>query len=275
MDISRCLFEISVTGEVTNDSVDFDDPNARSFFGFFGKLFRIIVIVINIVPATTTTRVVQPTITTTTFNPTQISIVTQGTSGLSFIIPPIKTPPEFFAFATCPAHQQCRVNKDQLKTLVNTFGDPYSIIANYQAPFAVFFNSFDQNFDSFVTYQELANSWDLSWAYASRTIQPFRSVNAPLFDYVSSVFVIEPPNFANFSRFANRNPPFPSNWFLDLQGLKNNIQSVGGPTAALINNNNVINIIFSIYDTDCNNNIVYAEYETNWKIAFAYSIRYI
>ena len=32
MDMSRCLFDISVTGEVTNDSADFDDPTARSFF---------------------------------------------------------------------------------------------------------------------------------------------------------------------------------------------------------------------------------------------------
>jgi hypothetical protein len=158
---------------------------------------------------------------------------------------------------------------------VNTLGDPYAILSRFSIAFTVFFNTFDQNFDGLVTYQELASSWDLSWAYASRIIQPIRSVNAPLFVYVPSVFVIEPPNFANFSRFSNQNSPFPANWFLNLQGLKNNIQSVGGPTAALVNNNNVINNIFSLYDTDFNNNIVYAEYETNWKIAFAYATRFI
>jgi hypothetical protein len=279
MEMSRCLFDISVTGEVTNDSVDFDDPTARCFFGIFRPIFRIFVIIIKIVPATTTTiRTTALQIITTTSS----SIVTQTTtnplgsiSGLAFIIPPIKSQPEFFPFATCPTNQQCRVNIDQLKTLVNSLGDPYAILSRFSIAFTVFFNTFDQNFDGLVTYQELSNSWDLSWAYASRIIQPIRSVTAPPFVYVPSVFVIEPPNFANFSRFANQNSPLPSNWFLNLQGLKNNIQSVGGPTAALVNNNNVINNIFSLYDTDFNNNIIYAEYETNWKIAFAYATRFI
>ena len=43
MEMSRCLFDISVTGEVTNDSVDFDDPLAR---GFFKSLFKFVVKVI-------------------------------------------------------------------------------------------------------------------------------------------------------------------------------------------------------------------------------------
>ena len=208
---------------------------------------------------------------TTTIPPTK----SQDVPGLAFIVPPIKSQPEFFTFATCPTNQQCRVTIDQLKKLVETLGDPYAILSKFSVAFTVFFNSFDQNFDGLVTYQELASSWNLSWAYASRIIQPIRSVNAPLFVYVPSVFVIEPPNFANFSRFANQNSPLPSNWFLNLQALKNNIQSVGGPTASLVNNNNVINTVFSLYDTDFNNNIIYAEYETNWKIAFAYASRFI
>ena len=44
MEMSRCLFDISVTGELTNDSVDFDDPLARFFFrclfGFVCKSFK-------------------------------------------------------------------------------------------------------------------------------------------------------------------------------------------------------------------------------------------
>ena len=39
MEMSRCLFDISVTGEVQNDSVDFDDLTAR---GFWGKLVKFV-----------------------------------------------------------------------------------------------------------------------------------------------------------------------------------------------------------------------------------------
>jgi uncharacterized protein YneR len=45
METSRCLFDISATGELSNDSVDFDDPTARFFFR---RIFKSILSVISI-----------------------------------------------------------------------------------------------------------------------------------------------------------------------------------------------------------------------------------
>jgi hypothetical protein len=180
------------------------------------------------------------------------------------VIPEVLNLTEFNKMCLSPLYLNCTYSRENLKRLVSNI-QAYSAITNFTSAFDSFFNSFDKNFDNFLTYQELSNSWELSWTYAKRVI------DNDIVDYFNSTFSIEPPNQNNFSIYAIKNSPIKKNLYLDLEGLKNTILSVGVPVAYLVSNEIVTQEIFQIFDTSLNNQIDYDEYLMNWKLAFTYS----
>ena len=155
-----------------------------------------------------------------------------------------------------------------LKCVQKNIKGIFYIMRNFYA-FDIFFTSFDNSFDNLLTYKEISSNWELSWTYVTRVI------NNNIVDYFNSKFLIQPPNQYNFSVYAIKTSPNSKNWYLDLQGLKDTILSVGAPEAYLVTNEKLIKEIFGLFDTSLDNQIDYDEFTMNWKLAFTYSVSFL